>query len=58
MKEGNNMKDTTSYVVKDIDKDIWKKFRGTCLLNGFDNANECLIRLINKYASGKISEKR
>ena len=52
------MKETTSYLVKDIDKDIWKKFRGTCLLNGFDNANECLNKLIIRYASGDISETR
>ena len=52
------MKDTTSYQVKGIDKKTWKKFRGTCLLNGFNNANECLLKFIGRYASGKISEKR
>lgn len=51
------MKDTTSYQIKDIDKVTWKKFRGTCLLNGFDNANACLLKLIGRYASGDIREK-
>ena len=51
------MIDTTAYQVKDIDRVTWKKFRGTCLLNGFDNANACLLRLIGKYACGERREK-
>ena len=44
------MKNKTSYLVKDIDKDTWKKFRGTCLLNGYNNAGECIVDFINGYA--------
>tara|TARA_R100001594_G_scaffold28205_1_gene53447 strand:- start:106 stop:267 length:162 start_codon:yes stop_codon:yes gene_type:complete len=46
----------TSYVIKDIDKTIWQKFRGTAILNGFNSAGSCLRKLINLYSEGKINE--
>ena len=42
-------KGKVSYVVKDIDKDTWKKFRGMSLLNGFNSAGECVVSLIEKF---------
>tara|TARA_Y100000593_G_scaffold14297_2_gene27079 strand:+ start:490 stop:642 length:153 start_codon:yes stop_codon:yes gene_type:complete len=44
-------KDKVSYVVKDIEKEIWKKFRGISLLKGYNSAGECIVSLINKYVS-------
>ena len=42
-------KDKTSYVVKDIDRDIWQKFRAFSLLNGFNSAGECINSLVEKF---------
>lgn len=42
-------KDKVSYVVKDIDKETWKKFRGISLINGFNSAGECVVSLIKKF---------
>ncbi len=39
-------KNKTSYLIKDIEKATWKKFRGQALLNGFDNAGHWLRHLI------------
>jgi hypothetical protein len=36
----------TTYQLK-VDKEIWKKFKGTSYLLGFNSANECLNHLIN-----------
>ena len=43
----------TTYLVKDIDKDIWVKFRGKAMLNGYKTASECLNSLIIKYVKKK-----
>ena len=42
-------KDKTSYVVKDIDRGIWQKFRAFSLLNGFNSAGECINSLVEKF---------
>ena len=47
------MSDKTTYVVKEIDKEIWVRFRGKAMLNGFKTASDCINMLINKYASEK-----
>lgn len=39
-------KSKTSYLIRDIDKGIWKKFRGICYVNGYDSAGDCLIKYI------------
>ena len=44
-------KSKVSYVVKDIDKEIWQKFRGISLLNGFNSAGECIVSLIKNFVS-------
>ena len=36
----------TTYQLK-VDKDIWKKFKGTSYLLGFDSVNDCLNHLID-----------
>jgi len=48
------MNNKTSYVIKDIERETWMKFRAKCLLNGYDSAGECLIQLIKKYSKGII----
>tara|TARA_Y100001951_G_scaffold85909_1_gene76040 strand:- start:285 stop:434 length:150 start_codon:yes stop_codon:yes gene_type:complete len=39
-------KNTTSYLIKGIEKEAWKKFRGKALLHGFDNAGHWLKHII------------
>lgn len=41
-------KDKTSYLIRDIDKETWKRFRGICYVNGYDSAGDCLINYIVK----------
>ena len=36
---------TTTYQLK-VDKDIWKKFKGTSYILGFNSVNDCLNHLI------------
>ena len=47
-------KDKTSYLVRDIDSKMWKKFRGLCYLNGYNSAGECLSDFIKKYVDGGL----
>jgi hypothetical protein len=44
------MSDKTTYLIKDIDREKWKAFRGKCLINGYNSAAECLRNFINEYA--------
>ena len=45
--EDNSPKErTTTYQLK-VDKDIWKKFKGTSYILGFDSVNDCLKHLID-----------
>ena len=44
------MSDKTSYLIKDIDREKWRAFRGRCLINGYTSAAECLRDFINDYA--------
>ena len=46
--KGNTMSEEnlTTYQLK-VDKEIWKKFKGTSYLLGFNSANECLNHLID-----------
>ena len=37
----------TSYQLK-VDKKIWKKFKGTAYILGFDSVNDCLKHLIDE----------
>ena len=53
MSENNAM-----YQINGIDKSTWRKFRGKCLLSGFRSANECFIKIIDLYVSGKINVKK
>ena len=40
----------TTYQLK-VNKDTWKKFKGTSYILGFDTPNECLNHLINDCVS-------
>jgi hypothetical protein len=50
----DNNESKTSYLIKDIDRDIWRRFRGKSILNGHNSAAECLRQLIKKYSKGVI----
>ena len=41
-----NDEKVTTYQLK-VDKEIWKKFKGTSYLLGFDSVNDCLNHLID-----------
>ena len=48
---GDNLKkDLTTYQLK-VEKETWKKFKGTSYLLGFDTPNDCLNHLINDCVS-------
>ena len=45
LEDKNPKENTTSYQLK-VDKDIWKKFKGTSYILGFNSVNDCLNHLI------------
>ena len=47
------MSDTTIYPFK-VNKDKWKKFKGTALLDDFESAAHCLNTLVDLYLKGDI----
>ena len=48
------MSDKTTYIIKDIEKSTWMKFRAKCLTNGYSSAAVVLRDLIKKYSKGTI----
>ena len=48
------MNNKTTYIIKDIDKSTWMKFRAKCLTNGDSSAAVVLRDLIKKYSKGVI----
>ena len=53
-----HMNDTTTYVLKDIDKVTWRKFRAKALLAGYDSVAELLRDLIDIYGIHESIPKR
>ena len=53
-RRGLLMSDKTTYIIKDIDKSTWMKFRARCLTNGYSSAAVLLRELIKKYSKGVI----
>ena len=47
-----------SYLLNNIDKEVWRKFKATALLRGFDSAGGCLRAFIEQYTRGDVSVKR
>ena len=45
---------TTNYLLTNINKDLWRKFKGKALLSGFNTAGECLRSYIESYSEKKI----
>ena len=43
----------TTYVLKDIKRDTWIKFRGKAMLNGYKTASAGLNYLVDIYVNGK-----
>jgi|TARA_R110002020_G_scaffold29657_3_gene93668 hypothetical protein len=52
------MSDKKTLCITNVDKDSWKKFRGTALLSGFDSGADCVRYLIRGYAEGEINVKK
>ncbi len=48
------MKDNTTYLIKNIDRDLWVKFKIKCLKNGHKSAAECFRWFIKQYSKGAI----
>ncbi len=48
------MSDNTTYLIKNINRQDWMKFRAKCLTNGYGSAAEVLRDLIKKYSKGTI----
>ena len=53
-RRGLLMSDKTTYIIKDIDKDVWRKFKGKSILNGYNSAADCLRQLIKRYSKGNL----
>lgn len=47
----------TTYVVKAIPRDTWRKFKMRFLKDGFDTCNEALLHIITRYSIGEINVK-
>ena len=45
LEDKNPKENTTTYQLK-VDKDVWKKFKGTSYILGFNSVNDCLNHLI------------
>tara|TARA_R110002051_G_scaffold145447_2_gene218398 strand:- start:82 stop:234 length:153 start_codon:yes stop_codon:yes gene_type:complete len=43
------MSDTTTYILKGINKETWKKFRASALIGGYGSAAELLRDMIDSY---------
>ncbi len=48
--------ETTSYLITKINKNSWRKFRGRAILNGYNNAGECLRDFIKSYSEKKSND--
>jgi len=52
----SDSKNTCQIIVTNVEKDSWRKFRGTALLNGFNSGSDWLRSLIKEYANGQYNE--
>jgi hypothetical protein len=50
------MSETTSIIISKVNKIMWKKFRGTALMKGFDSGADCMRILIDRFVNGDIDE--
>ena len=48
----------TTYEVKSIPRDTWRRFKMRFLRDGFDTCNEALLHIISHYADGDLDVKR
>ena len=48
-REDVRMSDTTTYIIKGINKETWKKFRASALIGGYGSASELLRDMIDSY---------
>ena len=46
---------TKTFLLKGIPESVWREFKIKLLQGGMNTYNECLLKLINSYTSGKIS---
>ena len=52
------MSNKTTYIIKDINKETWIKFRAKSLIAGYKSASEVLRMLIDIYAVHKNIPKK
>ncbi len=45
----------TTYVIKSIPRDTWRKFKIRFMEDGFDTCNKTLLTIIDKYSKGEIN---
>ena len=45
--------ETTSYLISKLNKNVWRKFRGRAILNGFNSGGACLRDFIETYSRGE-----
>lgn len=48
-REDIHMSDTTTYIIKGINKETWRKFRASALIDGYGSAAELLRDMIDSY---------
>tara|TARA_R100001530_G_scaffold125627_1_gene94213 strand:+ start:33 stop:191 length:159 start_codon:yes stop_codon:yes gene_type:complete len=50
----NDKSNNISYLINNIDRDVWRKFKGKSILNGYNSAADCLRQLIKRYSKGNL----
>ena len=53
----NNDNNLTVYMLKDIDKTVWRMFKAKCLIAGFNTAGDGLKKLIVMFVGDEIDVK-
>jgi len=51
----NNEVKSKQYIIKNIPPATWRQFKIKLLQGEMNTYNECLLKLIDSYAQGKIS---
>ena len=57
-KEKMSENNLITYQIKNIDKDVWNKFKSSVYGRGFDTIDSCLKAFIRDYSEGKCKVER
>ena len=52
----NNNNETTSYLIKNIPKKVWNKFRGYALIKGHNSVGDLLRNIISDWSKKSDKE--